>query len=333
MKLDYRGTLKRMPHTVGAWLLHGNEPLLEQNLLQRWRRHWEEAGIERQRFDINTVNDWRDVFNALNSLSLFSSQLAIEVHGNIKPDQAGLDQLKSFIQSPADNLLLMIMPLQDQSARKAKFFQLIEANANVVQLTTTTPHERLEILQEEARLLNIQLEPEAWQLLLAQTENNLFAAHQQLLRLADVYTAEVALTTENLLQALSEQSRFSSFDLTEAALQGNAVQAIKILNFLFESGEADSLILWALARDMRLLMQLFEQPGQYQKFGIWQNKIPLYQRAVKRLQANQLLLWPKLLQQTDEAIKGANDHSPKDLLLQVTMALCGNPLFNLHTIE
>ena len=90
MRLDYRGALKRVEQATGAWLIHGNESLLEQNLLNALRKHWQTHAIERQRFDMNAVSDWRDVFNALNSLSLFSERLAVEVHGNIKPDPAGL---------------------------------------------------------------------------------------------------------------------------------------------------------------------------------------------------------------------------------------------------
>lgn len=327
MRLDYHGALRRVKQASGVWLLHGNEPLLEQNLLAVLRQQWQQQQVERQRFEINSINDWRDVFNALNSLSLFSERLAIEAHGSIKPDNAGLEQLQKFIQSPADNILVIIMPRQDQAAQKTKFYQSIDANSVVVNLSLQNTQERLTILQDEARQLGVQLHTQAWDLLLTQTENNLFAAQQGLLRLSDLYSADHLILAEDLQAALTEQSRFSSFELADAALRGDTLQAVKILQFLLESGEAASLILWALAREMRLLMQLFEQPNQYQKLGIWQNKISLYQQAMKRVKGKQLLGWPALLQRTDEAIKGISEENPADLLLQLTMTLCGQPLF------
>ena len=327
MRLDYHGALRRVKQASGVWLLHGNEPLLEQNLLAALRQQWQQQQVERQRFEINSINDWRDVFNALNSLSLFSERLAIEAHGSIKPDNAGLEQLQKFIQSPADNILVIIMPRQDQAAQKTKFYQSIDANSVVVNLSLQNTQERLGILQDEARQLGVQLHTQAWDLLLTQTENNLFAAQQGLLRLSDLYSADHLILAEDLQAALTEQSRFSSFELADAALRGDTLQAVKILQFLLESGEAASLILWALAREMRLLMQLFEQPNQYQKLGIWQNKISLYQQAMKRVKGKQLLGWPALLQRTDEAIKGISEENPADLLLQLTMTLCGQPLF------
>ncbi len=339
MRLDYRAALKRVPQATGAWLLHGNEPLLEQNLTLKFKQHWQQHGIERQRFDINNAGDWRDVFNALNSLSLFAQQLAIEVHGNIKPDAGLIATLQQFIQSPADNLLLIVMPKQDQTAQKTKFYQTIEANGVVVQLSIGSDRDRQAILQDEADHFGLNIKQDAWQFLLSHTENNLYAAQQALLRLRDLNPDNLnsksnqGLGVENLQAALVDQSRFSCFDLADVALQADTMQAVKILNFLIESGEADTLILWALAKEMRLLMQLFEQPNQYQKFGIWNNKIKYYQQAVRRLNGQQLRTWPALLQRTDEAIKGVNEESPKDLLLQVTLALCGQPLFEPSLIK
>ncbi|BDE25320.1 hypothetical protein OCUAc20_38200 [Acinetobacter baumannii] len=126
MKLDYLQALKRIPEARGAWILHGQEPLLEQNLLDTFRKSWQQQDIERQRYDISSVSDWKNVFNALNSLSLFSQQLAIEVHGNIKPDANGLKQLKSYIQHNETNLLLIVLPKQDSSSLKSAFSKLLK---------------------------------------------------------------------------------------------------------------------------------------------------------------------------------------------------------------
>lgn len=158
MRLDYRGALKRVEQATGAWLIHGNESLLEQNLLNALRKHWQTHAIERQRFDMNAVSDWRDVFNALNSLSLFSERLAVEVHGNIKPDPAGLAQLQQFIQSPAENILVIVMPRHLNGAtQKTKFYQSIEANRCGGKFNPTKRPDRLNILKDEANLLRSEI--------------------------------------------------------------------------------------------------------------------------------------------------------------------------------
>lgn len=176
MKLDYLQALKRVDEARGAWVLHGQEPLLEQNLIDAFRVSWHKQEIERQRYDINSVSDWKTVFNALNSLSLFSNQLAIEVHGNIKPDANGIKELKSYLQHNEQNLLLIVMPKQDSSSLKTSFFQLIDANGVNVALTANYPKDRQQILAVEADKLGIKLANDAWQWLEQHHEHNLLAA-------------------------------------------------------------------------------------------------------------------------------------------------------------
>ncbi len=327
MKLDYQQALNRVTQLQGAWLMHGGEPLLEQNLLSALRDHWQQQGIERQRFDLQNVNDWKQVFSALNSLSLFATQLAIEVHGNIKPDAQGLKQLKSFLQDPQDNYLLIVFPKQDSQSLKSAFFQTIEANGTVITLAAYSKQDQQRILQIEADKLGIQLSDNAWQWLLYHHENHLLSARNSLFTLADSCNEQQVIDIEQLEQTLQDQSRYSTFDLGDACLKGDLNQAIKILNFLIESGEAQTLIFWILQKEMRLLLQLFEHPQDALQLGIWRNRLSLYQNALRRFQANELIQWPTLLLRTDSAIKGIGHDNARDLLLQLVCALCGKPLF------
>lgn len=327
MKIDYLQALKRVSEARGAWIMHGQEPLLEQNLLRVFREHWQAEGIERQRFELNNVSDWKNIFVALNSLSLFSSQLAVEVHGNIKPDAQALKQLKHFIQHNQDNLLLICMPKQDASSLKSSFIQTIEANGVLVSLAATYPKDRLNILKVEAEQLQIQLDSDAWQWLEQHHEHNLLAAKNSLMRVADTFPDLQQIQIEQLQQCLQDQSRYSSFDLSDALIAGNLSQSIKILQYLIESGEAPSLILWTVSKEMRLLMQLYEQPQNALQLGIWKNKVANYQQALRRLQPQQFLTWPHLLRRVDAAIKGMSQENPEHILQQCICQLCGTRLF------
>jgi DNA polymerase-3 subunit delta len=327
MKLDYVQALKRITEARGAWIIHGQEPLLEQNLLDGFRKSWQQHEVERQRYDISSVNDWKNVFNALNSLSLFSQQLAIEVHGNIKPDANGLRLLKNYIQQNEHNLLLIVLPKQDSSSLKSAFFQVVEANGVVVSLTATYPQDRQKILNLEAEKLGIQLDHDAWQWLMQHHEHNLLAAKNSLMRVADTFPDIQKIQIEQLYACLQDQSRYTTYDLSDALLAGNLAQSIKIYQYLIAAGEPDSLILWTLNKEMRLLMQLFEQPHNAIQIGIWKTKVSQYQQALRRLNPRQFLLWPELLLRIDAAIKGMSKENSEHLMLQAVGELCGNRLF------
>ncbi len=327
MKLDYLQALKRVDAARGAWVLHGQEPLLEQNLIDAFRSTWQKQDIERQRYDISSVADWKTVFNALNSLSLFSTQLAIEVHGNIKPDASGLKLLKSYLQQDSDNLLLVVMPKQDASSLKSSFFQTIDANGVNVSLVANYPKDRQQILGIEAEKLGIKLANDAWQWLEQHHEHNLLAAKNSLMRVADTFAEVEIIQIDHLYACLQDQSRYSTYDLSDALLNGNLAQSIKIFQYLIASGEPMSLILWSISKEMRLLMQLFEQPQNALQIGIWKTKVSLYQQALRRLSPQRFLTWPQLLIRIDAAIKGMSRENPEHLILQAITEMCGQTLF------
>ena len=330
MKADYQSARQRIPKMKGAWLLHGDEPLLAQSLLDQCRQQWRELDIERHRVDLTSSSDWRDALAQLDNLSLFANIMALEIHGSHKPDAAGMLALERYMQHQGDNILIINMPKQDAAGQKTKFFQLLDANGLVVSLVIQNDKERQVFLNAQAEKLNVQLTPTAWTALLAQTENNLLAAQQALIRLSFLTESDTTIDIEQLLPALSDQSRYSLFDLSDAALQGNVERTVRILNYLFESGEAESLILWTLSREMRLLIQLLDQSSQvnYQALGIWSNRQSLYQKAMKRIKREQTTHWLDLLLRCDQAIKGVGVESAQNLLLQASIALAGIQLFD-----
>ena len=327
MKIDYLQALKRIDEARGAWILHGQEPLLEQNLVDAFRQSWIRQDVERQRFDIHNVSEWKNVFNALNSLSLFSQNLAIEVHGNIKPDANSLKLLKSYIQHNEHNLLVIIMPKQDSASLKSAFFQTVEANGVVVSLSAHYPKERQQILSIEAQKLGIQLEQDAWVWLEQHHEHNLLAAKNSLMRVADTFPNENIIQISHLLECLQDQSRYSTFDLSDSVIAGQLGQSIKTFQYLVASGEPYSLILWTISKEMRLLMQLYEQPQNALQLGIWKTKVSNYQQALRRLHPQQFLNWPQLLLRVDAAIKGKSQENPEHLIQQCIAELCGHTLF------
>ncbi|MQW90879.1 DNA polymerase III subunit delta [Acinetobacter wanghuae] len=328
MKIDYLQALKRVDDARGAWVLHGQEPLLEQNLMDAFRASWQKQEIERQRYDISSVSDWKTVFNALNSLSLFSTQLAVEVHGNIKPDAAGLKLLKSFLQHNEQNLLLIVMPKQDSSSLKTSFFQTIDANGVNVALTANYPRDRQQILAIEADKLGIKLANDAWAWLEQHHEHNLLAAKNSLMRVSDTFAEVDVIEIEHLYACLQDQSRYSTYDLSDALLAGNLAQSIKIFQYLMASGEPLSLILWSISKEMRLLMQLFEQPQNALQLGIWKTKVSQYQQALRRLSPQTFLAWPSLLIRIDASIKGLGHENAEHLVQQAIASMCGKSLFH-----
>ena len=223
--------------------------------------------------------------------------------------------------------MLIVLPKQDSSSLKSAFFQVVEANGVVVSLTATYPQDRQKILNLEAEKLGIQLDHDAWQWLMQHHEHNLLAAKNSLMRVADTFPDLKQIQTEQLYACLQDQSRYTTYDLSDALLAGNMAQSVKIYQYLIAAGEPDSLILWTLSKEIRLLMQLFEQPHNALQLGIWNTKVSQYQQALRRLNPRQFLTWSDLLLRIDAAIKGMSKEKPEHLMLQAVGELCGKRLF------
>jgi len=222
------------------------------------------------------------------------------------------------------------LPKQDSSSLKSAFFQTVEANGVVVPLTATYPQDRQRILTLEADQLGIQLDADAWQWLMQHHEHNLLAAKNSLMRVADTFSELKLIQIEQLYACLQDQSRYTTYDLSDALLAGNLAQSVKIYQYLLAAGEPDSLILWTLSKEMRLLMQLFEQPHNALQLGIWKTKVSQYQQTLRRLNAQQFLTWPNLVLRIDASIKGMSKENSEHLMLQAVAELCGKSLFQTH---
>ena len=134
------------------------------------------------------------------------------------------------------------------------------------------------------------------------------------------------LGVDDLQSALVSDSQYSVFDLSDAMLAGDPNQVSKILLQLQATDEPTSLVLWVIAKDMRLIAGLMAGQDP-QSLGIWRNKQGLYQNACHRHTPESIAHWSGLLYRCDQAIKGLIRQPAWELLLQSAMALSGQPLF------
>ena len=136
----------------------------------------------------------------------------------------------------------------------------------------------------------------------------------------------VALDIADLQAALVSDAQFSVFDLSDAMLAGNSTQVAKIMFQLKSTDEPTTLVLWAISKDMRQIIQLMDGQDP-QALGIWRSKQGLYQQACRRQSKQQTSEWPALLYRCDQAIKGLIRQPAWELLLQTALELAGKRLF------
>ncbi|MGP9491072.1 DNA polymerase III subunit delta [Psychrobacter sp. AOP7-B1-24] len=335
---------------TGLWLAHGDEPLLSQWLIDALRPHWHAQNYAIKRIELISVKSWQEVLSELGSQSLFDDASALIVTGNQKPDKTVIAELERFAvdaQTGAhSHSLLWLTPKQDKRAQSSKWFAPFAQYGHIIDCNLYNEQQRQQLLQIQAQQFGLRLSQEAWQLLMSHTEHHLLSAYQTLWRLSYLFapqlvvnndankvdhtseksTANVALDVQDLQAALVSDAQFSVFDLSDAMLAGNSTQVVKIIFQLKATDEPTTLVLWAISKDMRQIIQLMDGQDP-QALGIWRSKQGLYQQACRRQSKAHTTAWPALLYRCDQAIKGLIRQPAWELLLQAALELSGQRLF------
>ena len=353
----YPKLLQPAAAVAGLWLAHGDEPLLSQWLIDAMRPHWRAQNYAIKRIELVSVKSWQEVLSELGSQSLFDDASALIVTGNHKPDKAVIAALERFaIEAQAgthSHSLLWLTPKQDKRSQSSKWFAPFAQYGHVIDCNLYNEQQRQQLLQIQAQQFGLTLSQEAWQLLMSHTEHHLLSAYQTLWRLSYLFapqltpaatphqqsahhstsstdggthTDNVALDIDDLQAALVSDAQFSVFDLSDAMLAGNSAQVVKIITQLKATDEPTTLVLWAISKDMRQIMQLLDGQDP-QALGIWRSKQGLYQQACRRQSKAQTAQWPALLYRCDQAIKGLIHQPAWELLLQAALELSGKRLF------
>ena len=343
---------------AGLWLAHGDEPLLSQWLIDAMRPHWRAQNYAIKRIELISVKSWQEVLSELGSQSLFDDASALIVTGNHKPDKGVIAELERFAQDAQtgahSHSLLWLTSKQDKRAQSSKWFTPFAQYGHVIDCNLYNEQQRQQLLQIQAQQFGLKLSQEAWQLLMSHTEHHLLSAYQTLWRLSYLFAPQlmangddasqehgtsaklatnsskpatnVALDIKDLQAALVSDAQFSVFDLSDAMLAGNSPQVAKIIFQLKATDEPTTLVLWAISKDMRQIMQLMDGQDP-QALGIWRSKQGLYQQACRRQSKAYTAQWPTLLYRCDQAIKGLVRQPAWELLLQAALELSGKRLF------
>jgi len=141
-------------------------------------------------------------------------------------------------------------------------------------------------------------------------EGNLLAAHQEIEKLALLYPAG-ELSFEQVESAVLNVARYDVFKLSEAVLAGQAARVQRMLDGLKAEGEAEVLVHYALAEDIRALKRVKDAVAQgrplpmvLREQRIWGLRERLFERVLPRLTETALANLLHAAHQVDGIVKG-----------------------------
>ncbi len=325
------------------YTLHGDEPLLIQEAADAIRMFARTQGFtERTSHTVAGAHfDWSEVLAAGGSLSLFADKQIVELRiPSGKPGKDGSSALQLLAEQSRGNdstLTLVMLPRLDKLTKGGAWFGALESFGVTLQVE---PVERNALPQWIAQRLASQGQRVAageegqrtLQFFADRVEGNLLAAHQEIQKLALLY-ASGELTFDQIESAVLNVARYDVFKLSEAVLAGQSIRVQRMLDGLQAEGEAEVLVHYTLAEDIRALKRVKDamaqgkpMPMALREQRVWGVKERLFERVLPRLSDATLAHLLQAAHQVDGIVKGLKQPDwPVDnwqALQRLAMLLC-----------
>ncbi|ATJ83126.1 DNA polymerase III subunit delta [Halomonas beimenensis] len=323
---------KSLPPVV---IVAGDEPLQHREACDAVRAAARGAGIEeREVLHVEANFAWGRLTEAAASLSLFASRKLIELRlGNGKPGQEGAKALREYAETMGgDNVLLVAAGKLDFREQKSAWFKALDKAGLFVPVWPVDASRLHFWLRDRAGHHGLSLDLDAARLLGERTEGNLLAADQELQKLALLCPPGARISPQQVAGGVEDSARFDVFTLMDACLKGERARVSRIMAGLRGEGVEAPIVLWALTRELRLLLSLHQHLDQgqslehackAQKPPIFEKRRPAYQQALGRLPMKRLHKLLLFAQRLDLAIKGASPLPLWDGLHDLALTLAG----------
>lgn len=333
MKLRYEQLSNHLAAKLApVYCISSNEPWCTKQAQQMIREHANQAGYQERILLVADIQfDWQTLVNATQNLSLFSEKRLIDLRlPNPKLNEVAKSILVNYCkQPPPDTLLLITTSKLEANILKSAWYKGVDKAGVTLQIWPMSLPQYRSWINQQCRSAQVALDAPSIELLIEHTAENCAAAAGEIEKLSLLY-GKKPIARQQLSTMLTHGSRYDVFTLVDTALQANSAKVIQILQTLRAEGIAPSIVLWALARELRTLLQLDHQTKQgielskiYQQLGIWSNRQAIFKAALARLDNKQLLLLLNQAQQIDSIIKGAVPGNYWDELEAMSLSLAG----------
>ncbi len=339
MKLNPAQLGKHLQGTLSpVYVISGDEPLLCQEAADAIRAATRQQGFSgRQVFNADNNFDWGNLLKAGASLSLFAEKRLLELRITTgKPSDKGAALLEYLARPAEDTVLLISLPKLDGNAQKSKWGKALIDGTQVqfVQIWPVDAHQLPQWIRQRLAQSGLSASAEAVDMIAIRVEGNLLAAAQEIEKLK-LLAEGTQIDVDTVQAAVADSARFDVFGLIDAALNGEAAHALRMLEGLRGEGVEPPVILWALAREIRLLATLAQQHAQGMPLDkafssarppVWDKRRPLVSKALQRLSASRWAALSEDAQHIDAQIKGQAVGDPWSGLSLLTLSLCGQRL-------
>lgn len=313
-----------------VWLIFGDEPWQKDNALAQIRSHYQQQGFEeRISFSVDDKFDWSLVIQEYQSMSLFANLRIIELElSSLKIGDHGSNALSTICEMlNQDTVLIIHAGKIDAAGQKRKWFKLLDKQGVFLPIYEIEDRHLQQWLRNQAKNYQINLDNDVFLLLQELFSGNLLALDQELQKFAILFNQQL-ITLNDAEPLLVKQAKFNPFQLIDSLLLGNLQQVYTQLDSLQHDGTAINQLVWFVHKEISLLLELQNKLGQgansndlFKQHRIWDKRKPLYNKALKTIKVENLMIALARLSEVDLVSKSNSDFNAFILLADVITSL------------
>lgn len=313
MKIQLQQLTQQLTKNIAPlYLISGDELLLVQEACNDVRRHATTAGYsEREIFYIESGFNWENFLSSINNFSLFGGRALVELHLKSKLTDVGSRILQKYAEQPvSDKVILIISDKLDVAQQKTAWFKAVDASGIVLPIWPIDMTQLPLWINRRLQQAGLTTDSQGIKLLADHTAGNLLAAAQEIEKLRLIYNSGT-LTSEQIIAVVTDNTRFSVFNLLDIALAGEISLVNGILENLKNEGIEPTIILWVIARELRLLVEMSFAMQQgiaidqaMMQNNVWNNRKVIIKKTLLRHSLASLQNLLKHAAQIDGIIKG-----------------------------
>ena len=313
-----------------VYMVSGDEPLQQMESLDLIRSHLRQNDFsEREILDVDAQFDWQRLLDEAANMSLFATRRIVELRlPSAKPGKQGSQVLKDYLSRPPEDTVLIINAGKiDGNSKKSAWYKAVDQNGLVVQCWPVPVDKLSHWLMQRFKTRDMEADNDVLAYISQHVEGNLLAADQEIEKLY-LLLGPGKITYADVAEAVTSQSRYSVFELVDMLLVGNTKRVIRIIAGLKAEGVVPVVVNWALAKDIRLLMQASQDISSadfmLKRSGVWQSRITMFKSCMSRHAPRSFQLMLKRCSYLDAVSKGMIDANVWDEIETLCVRLAGS---------
>jgi len=314
------------------FFVSGEEILLNSNSLAKIIKHLRSLDfLECISYDVNASFDWDKLLNEVNTNSLFSQKRIFKIYINqVSLSAKASNSLCKLLMKSSDEIAVIV---HTQTLHKkyfsSKWYKEILSSGEVIHNKKFNQNQILDWIKKGLRDLKVRNIDQISELIAINSEGNLLAADQEIKKIALTYpSGEIDL--DDYKKYITEQSKYSIFNLIDSSFLGKSHQVIKIFKTLSDDSSFPIILSSSLYRELNNLinMSIDIRMGNsleevYQTHGVWSYKKNIVKTALLKHSFQHLQKFLTRLSRVDRAIKGRDNIPVLEELESILLCLSG----------